>query len=210
MGVGQIGIFVPGIPASLTIRKHKKEGRMKTIKVKEIMIPLSEYATVNQAANFYEAVLSLEEAQKKFDGLYRHRAILVLDDEGHAVGKIGQDDLIRGLEPGNKQIEDLKRPSYSGFTSSYIKSVIQKYHLWEAPLEEICKKASEIKVKDLMHTPVEGETVDEEATLNEAIHQLILARHQSLLVTRAGKIVGIFRMTDVFHKICEAVKACKI
>ncbi|MFY9940756.1 MAG: CBS domain-containing protein [Desulfobacterales bacterium] len=182
---------------------------MKTIKVKEMMIPLSEYATVNQAANFYEAVLALEEAQKKFDGLYRHRAILVLDDEGHAVGKIGQDDLIRGLEPGNKKLEDLKAPSYSGFSTSYIKSVVEKYHLWEAPLAEICKKAAEIKVKDLMHTPAEGETVDEEAPLNEAIHQLIMARHQSLLVTRKGKIVGIFRMTDVFHKICEEVKACK-
>lgn len=182
---------------------------MKTIQVKEMMIPLAEYATVNQEATFYEAVLALDEAQKKFDGLYRHRAILVLDDEGHAVGKIGQDDLIRGLEPGNKGIEDFKIPSYSGFSPTYFKSVIEKYHLWEAPLAEICKKAAEIKVKDLMRTPAEGETVDEDATLNEAIHQLIMARHQSLLVTRQGKIVGIFRMTDVFQKICEEVKACK-
>ena len=183
---------------------------MKTITVKEIMIPLSEYATVNQEANFFQAVLALEAAQEKFDPHYRHRAILVLDDEGHVVGKIGQDDLIRGLEPGYKKLEDINNKTYSGFASSYVKSVIKKYHLWEAPLEEICKKAAQIKVKDLMHTPAEGETVDEGATLNEAIHQLIMARHQSLLVTREGKIVGIFRMTDVFHKICEEVKTCKL
>jgi CBS-domain-containing membrane protein len=188
---------------------HVKEFFMKTIKVKEMMIPLAEYATVNQEATFYEAVLALEEAQKKFDGLYRQRAILVLDDQGHAVGKIGQDDLIRGLERGSRGIEDLRAPSYSGFSPSYFKSVIERYHLWEAPLAEICKKAAEIKARDLMHTPAEGETVDEEASLNEAIHQLIMARHQSLLVTRQGKVVGIFRMTDVFQKICEEVKACK-
>ena len=41
------------------------------------MVPLSEYATVTEDANLYEAVLSLEEAQEKFEDKhtrYRHRA----------------------------------------------------------------------------------------------------------------------------------------
>ena len=36
---------------------------MKNYMVKELMIPLSEYATVNVEANLYEAVLALEKAQ---------------------------------------------------------------------------------------------------------------------------------------------------
>jgi CBS domain containing-hemolysin-like protein len=35
---------------------------MKSISVKEIMVPLSEYATVSKDATLYEAILALEEA----------------------------------------------------------------------------------------------------------------------------------------------------
>ena len=37
---------------------------MKSYTVKELMVPLSEYATVSEDATLYEAVLSLEEAQE--------------------------------------------------------------------------------------------------------------------------------------------------
>ena len=73
-------------------------------------------------------------------------------------------------------------------------------------MSDIRKKAASLKVKDFMHKPTEGEHVDEDATLDEAIHQLILGRHQSLLVTRNQQIVGILRLTDVFAAIFHAVK----
>ncbi len=59
---------------------------MKSYSVKDLMVPLSEYATVSEDATLYEAVLSLERAQENFEDKhtrYRHRAILVLDQEGH-------------------------------------------------------------------------------------------------------------------------------
>ena len=55
---------------------------MKSYSVKDLMVPLSEYATVPEDATLYEAVMSLEEAQEKFEDKhtrYRHRAILILD-----------------------------------------------------------------------------------------------------------------------------------
>jgi CBS domain-containing protein len=62
---------------------------VKNYTVKELMIPLSEYATVTVGATLYEAVLALEEAQLDFDlTRYRHRAILVLDERGDVVGKM--------------------------------------------------------------------------------------------------------------------------
>jgi predicted transcriptional regulator len=33
-----------------------------------------------------------------------------------------------------------------------------------------------------------------------------MGHHQSLLVTRAGKIVGILRLTDVFGEICDVIR----
>jgi predicted transcriptional regulator len=67
-----------------------------------------------------------------------------------------------------------------------------------------------IKAKDIMYKPVEGEYVEADATLDEAIHQLVMGRHQSLLVTEKGRIVGILRLTDVFDQICEVMKTCAI
>jgi len=39
---------------------------MKTRMVRDLMVPLQEYATVNEEASLYAAVLALEEAQKTF------------------------------------------------------------------------------------------------------------------------------------------------
>jgi CBS domain-containing protein len=59
-----------------------------------------------------------------------------------------------------------------------------------------------------MYTPGEGEYVSENASLGEAIHQLIMGHHQSLLVTRDDKIVGILRLTDVFAAVFHRMKEC--
>jgi predicted transcriptional regulator len=61
-----------------------------------------------------------------------------------------------------------------------------------------------------MYSPSEGEYVEEEASLAEAIHQLVVGHHQSLLVTRGGEITGILRLTDVFSEICETMEACQV
>ena len=68
---------------------------MVTDKVKDLMVPLEEYATVSHRAALYEAVLALERAQEEISMTcipYLHRAILVYDDNSkpdkaiHATG----------------------------------------------------------------------------------------------------------------------------
>ena len=183
---------------------------MQTRKVKDVMVPLEEYATVGEDSSLYEAVLSLEEAHERYrKDRYKHRAILVYDKNKNVVGKLSQLDVIRGLEAGYKQLE-LKGISHSGFSPEFIRALIKQHGLWSKPLEEICRKAPNIKVKEVMYTPTEGEYVKEDATLDEAIHQLVMFKHQSLLVTSGKKIVGILRLTDVFMEVCEVMKACQM
>ena len=74
----------------------------------------------------------------------------------------------------------------------------------------MCTKAANIKVKDFMHTPTEGEYVEEKTSLCDAIHQFVMGHHQSLLVTRDGVIVGILRLTDVFKEVFQMIKICTI
>ena len=171
------------------------------------MVPLEEYATVPDSATLYEAVLALEEAQEKFEHLpYKHRAILVYDAKNRIVGKLGQLDVIRALEPKYGDMGDIKSLSRFGLSRKFISSIMENNYLWEKPLTDICKKGGNLIVKDFMHTPGEGEYVNEDASLEVACHQLVLGHHQSLLVTRGDKIIGILRLTDVFNAIFQTMK----
>jgi CBS domain-containing protein len=183
---------------------------MQSMKVKELMIPLAEYTTVSEKATLREAVLALEEAQQRVDvGRERHRAMLVLDNAGRVTGKLGMVDVVRGLEPKYRQIEELKETSRYLFDPQFIRSMMQSHGLWRKPLEDLCRKAAQIRVKDIMHSPSAGECVSLEASLEEAVHQLIVGRHPSLLVTKDQEIVGILRLVDVFKEIGERIKACE-
>ena len=73
---------------------------MKNYTVSDLMVPLSEYATVSEDATLCDAILALEKAQEEFDQTrYRHRAILVFDKNNRIVGKISQLDALKALEP---------------------------------------------------------------------------------------------------------------
>ena len=184
---------------------------MKSYIVKDLMVPLSEYATVSEDATLYEAVLSLERAQENFEDKhtrYRHRAILVLDKDGQVVGKLSQLDVLRSLEPKYNEMSQGEGLHRYGFGKQFTKSMLEDYHLFASPLEDICRKAGEQNVKKFMKTPTEGEYISEDASLDVAIHQLIMGNHQSLLTTRGEKIVGILRQTDVFAAVFHAMKEC--
>ena len=175
---------------------------MKTYTVKDLMVPLSEYATVSEDASLYEAVVTLEKAPEEF-GTKRHphKAILVLDKNGQVAGKISQLDALRALEPKYAEIQDRRGMHRFGFTKKFMKSLLETYRLWDSPLEDIRAKSYEIPVKSFMYVPTEGEYVDEDATQDEAIHQLVVGHHQSLLVTKEGKITGILRLSDMFEAV---------
>jgi predicted transcriptional regulator len=182
---------------------------MKTILVKDVMVPVSEYATVSQEATLYDAVLALEKAQGKFDqNRYRHRGILVYDENGKIMGKISQTAVLRALEPKYEQFE-MPRSRYP-FTPNFMKSLFNQYDLWNKPLDDICKKASQKRVKEFAESFDEGEIVKEETSLNEAIHMLVVGKLQSLLVMREEEVSGILRLTDVFHEVFKMVKACEL
>ena len=183
---------------------------MKSIQVKEAMVPLKDYATVSENATMYDAVLALEKAQAEFDqSRYQHRAILVYDDKNKIVGKISQLDLLKALEPQYDKVLDVQTLSRTGYSLDYIES-LSHVGFWSKPLDDICRKAAEMKVKSFMYTPGSGEFIDQDAELNEAVHRLIVGKHHSLLVTHGQEIVGVLRLTDVFKLVCERIKSCKI
>ncbi|MBI4621003.1 MAG: CBS domain-containing protein [Desulfobacterales bacterium] len=184
---------------------------MKEIRVKDIMVPLKEYATVHEDSSLADAVYALEEAQKAFDvSRERHRAILVYDNNKKIVGKLSQWDVIKSLEPKYDSFGDLRSVSRSGFSPEFIKSMLEKHNLWVDDLDTVCHRVAKKRVKEVMYVPTEGEKIEEDATFGKALHMLIIGHHQSLLVSRGEGIVGVLRLGDVFKLVCERIKACII
>lgn len=184
---------------------------MKSKTVKAFMVPIEEYATVVEDATLLDAVMALEKAQMEFDQTrYRHRAILVLDKNNHVIGKISQHDVIKALEPLYQKLSSREGGALNrfGLSDFFIKSAMEEYSFWDKPLQNICEKGVRQKVKDFMYMPSQGEFVEENATMDEAIHRLVLGEHHSLLVTKGKKIVGVLRLTDVFEMIFKALKSC--
>ena len=181
------------------------------IYVKDLMVPLDEYVTVSMEATLYEAVEALEKAQEELDRnryAYLHRAVLVYDENNKIVGKISQLDVLSALEPKYMEMGDMRRISSAGFSQDFLKSIMEKYSLCDKSFTDMCRKAADIRVKEFMYTPAEGEYVEEETSLCEAIHQLVMGHHQSLLVTRDKDIVGILRLTDVFLEVFQMMRQC--
>ncbi len=182
---------------------------MATTLVKDIMVPLSEYATVSEEATLYEAVTALKKSQADFDpAKYRHRAILIYDKKKNIVGKVNFQAILKALEPKYDEMLSDKSATHLGFTRKYQKAILESFKLLQDPLDQLCRKAAEIKVKTFMVTPKDSEIIEPEASLGEAIHHFVLGHHQSLLVVRDNKVVGVLRLADTVELVLSAILAC--
>ncbi len=181
---------------------------MKMIALKELMVPLEDYATVPQEATLLEAVLALEKAQLALaPSRHKHRAILVLDESGKVVSKITMKNILIALEPNYGKVEGTGVLERSGYSPDLIRSMLVDNALWTEPLQFFRERATKLKVGDFIQAPSEDEYIDEQATLGEAIHRLVVYPYHSLLVTCGDEVVGILRLSDVFTKICDIIKS---
>ena len=184
---------------------------MKTNSVKDLMVPLADYATVTKDASLFDVVQALTTAQERFNhSKYPHRAVIVLDKNGKIAGKVGQLDVLRALEPKYREMLERQGLAKFGFSRTFMKSLLTNYHLWDSPLRDICAKGASIPVSSVLTPPSEGELIEEEATLDEAIHQLVLGRYQSLLVMNEEVVTGILRLSDVFEAFSKIIGQCPI
>ena len=178
---------------------------------KDLMAPISEYATVSVGATLFEAVLALEEAQLNFDrSKYQRRAILVMDENSHVVGKLSQLNVLHalGADADSRKIKTIHQLAPFGFSPQFIGTMEARRRFSGRSLKNICAGPAAMKVENFMKATTPGEHVDENATLESVIPQFVYGAHLSLLVTSAGAIVGILRLADVFAAVFHAMKEC--
>lgn len=178
---------------------------METKKVKDIMLSLQEYATVSFDATIYEALIALSKSQMGLTyDRHHHRAVLVLDEDGHVIGKLSHWAILRSLEPKFFQNADQEILFRSGLSHDFIQRLRDNFSMLSTNLNFMCKEAAKIKVKDAM-VPI-NESIDEEAFLTEAIRLMVLSHCQSMLVIRGKAVVGILRMSDVFEEVADIIR----
>ena len=186
---------------------------MKATKVADLMIPTEKYPSVSHNAMLREALVILSESEKVCSvGKSWPRGVLVLNDKGQVVGKVSYWDILKALEPKYKSLGDAKVLCQCGWSASFIKSMVQNYDLLTKPLSDACAIASKIQVRHVMTTLCEKELlrheqelVDYNGSLDEVIHLLVIGNLMALYVRKGKHIVGVVRLSDVFHKISKTI-----
>ena len=90
------------------------------------MIPLADYTVVPLGSTLFDAVVALEHAQQHLmPGKQSHRAVLVTDQDGHIVGKVGPFALMKALEPKYSILGDLETVRRPGIDSQTLQAMME-------------------------------------------------------------------------------------
>lgn len=183
---------------------------MDKMKVRDLMVTKDRFPKITHDTTFFDALVALEKAQEKYlAGQSEQRILLVEDEHGKIVSKISPIDLMRGLEKQYEQINLGEIIRRSGLT--YIWTAMQKdYRLWEDPFNDLCRKAIEVKIRNFIKAPGEGQIVGAEDTLAKCFHLFVMNRHDSLFVVQDDEIIGLLRFSDVYKKVSTMMKACAL
>jgi Mg2+/Co2+ transporter CorC len=183
---------------------------MENMKVNDLMIPTDKFPRISDRTAFYEAIAALENAQKKYlSGESEQRILLVEDEAGKVIGKVSPIDLFRGLETNYDRVDVEK--NLTRFGLQYIwKSMQEDYNLWENPFKDMCRKASDVRIKDFIKAPSKGQCVAADDSLAKCFHLFVMNRHDALFVVKNDNIIGLLRFSDVYRKASQIMKECAV
>jgi Mg2+/Co2+ transporter CorC len=187
-----------------------QEDDMEKMKVRDLMVPADQFPKIADTASLFDALFALETAQEDFlSGKSAQRIMLVENEKKQIIGKISPIDLFKGLEKKYNQVNVEK--TLEKFGLKYIWSGMRKeYDLWESPFKDLCRKAGDIHVKDFVKIPNEGQTVDAKDTLSKCFHLFVVNRHDTLFVMEKNEFIGMLRFSDVYKKVVQTMKECRV
>jgi DNA-binding response OmpR family regulator len=171
---------------------HEEVRAEKT--VREVMIPIEDYTTLNQESTIKEAIDKLRESFSAKVSTSRlmetgHRSILVFDEHGKIIGILSIIDLLQAIMPGY-----LSAPK-----PSMADSIQYSPMFWSGMFQREVVRLASKKIKEVM-SPAPY-TIDAEANLMEAAYTMIYQNKRRLAVMDSGEVVGVIREQDLFFEI---------
>jgi predicted transcriptional regulator len=154
---------------------------METKKVKELIIPLTDYPHMPYWGTLREAIAQLNVAFET-----GHHTVLVFDEAYKLVGMLLEKDILKGLEPRFAEHYEEGVPI---FWDDLLKSGAAKQ--LDRPIKEFMSKATA--------------TIDADDNPLKASHIMVHGNLYLLPVLEGDKLIGVVRMGDVLHEITNAI-----
>ena len=168
------------------------------MKVKNLMVPLSECPRVAEDLSLAEAVSVLETWRQKGEAReYRLRVLLVHDAGQKITGTLRHQDMMRVFAPGKEN-------------SSFFPALAKGQPTWNDLLTTSLTIARQVRVGDVKHLPGEAEFIDENAPLEEGFYRLLKYPSLHLMVRSEEGVTGILRLSDIFTLLCQEIQKAKI
>ena len=173
------------------VRRLLAKGQPRAMRertIGELMIPLESYRHIYGDEPISAAIEALQESffQQVTGKLAEqgHRSVIVYDRDEHFLGLIRIADVVAMCIPAF-----LRNSAYAScFTGMFLAQ---------------CKTMGKLQVSDLLSGPCPS--IDLDAPLMEAVHQLTTEHQINLPVMREGRLVGILRDKDILLEIAECV-----
>jgi len=162
--------------------------------VREVMIPIAEYTTMNADKTVAEAILALRDSFAARISTSRimetgHRSILVFDPDGRVIGLLAIIDLLNAVMPGY-----LSAPK-----PATADSIQYSPMFWSGMFAREVTQLAPKKIKDVM-SPAPA-TIGADANLMEAAYTMITLGQRRLAVMAGGEVVGVVREQDLFFEM---------
>ena len=175
---------------------------MNTKTARDLMVPLDEYPVVDSSATVLDSVVKLEQSRRNMEsGRQPFQAVLVADESGRIIGKIGQLALLKSLEPNRQLFMDQDTLDKAGVSDTIIETALDHLRSFRQEFSELCRGAAALPVRKVMHPIREHINID--ASVREIIHWMVTWQTISVLVTDENQPVGLVRLAD----LCDAVIA---
>ena len=154
---------------------------------KDVMVPITEYATVGEEDSLKQALFTLRDSLAS-----GHRTLAVLDKNGNLAGFLTTRTILKTLETLAFKDNSLagtgwKIPLVESWARFFLKSKLEQ--------------ANEVKAKDVMR-PVHKIFVREDTSLPEVTRTILQNRVNHIpVLNEEQKVVGIIRAVDVLDII---------
>jgi predicted transcriptional regulator len=170
--------------------------------VRDLMIPLDDYPSVNVEATVKDAVLVLSESFLTLKEK-RHRTVFVMDDDRKLVGILDFRRICEALVP--QTVSTLtKEIDRFGLGPTFRDSGFDEISAESAGFKEKVLKEGQLKVKDIM-LPIRG-AIDIDSGLLNAIRMKCKNKVTVLPVYEGARVVGVLRDVELFMAVAAVFR----
>ena len=183
----------------------------KEKRVKDIMVPIEKFDTIDVDAPLCDGLLKLKQHYDYFkqQSVARfNKSIFVVDKSKKIIGKLSMYHFIRALVP--KESRDPEHRAIQTLLSSRVKEVqaeiskIQERFYWvNKTFSELVKQEAQKSIRECMAPAYV--VLREDDTINWAIYNMFKLNVRELLVSRDTVVTGVLNFTNIFDELMEVV-----